>query len=97
MDKPLSAGRRFWRSLEERMDSEEFRRMMRRDHPDQAADWLDPVTRRRFLALLGASLGLAGLAGCGPSQAATRERSFPTCVHAGTACPRHPAVLRHRR
>ena len=64
MHKP-SNGRRFWRSLEERLDSDEFRSMMRREHPDQATAWLDPVTRRRFLGLLGASLGLAGLAGCG--------------------------------
>ncbi len=76
MDTPSSKGRRFWRSLEERLDSEEFRRMLRRDHPDQAESWLDPVSRRRFLALLGASLGLAGLAGCGSSHP-PREKIVP--------------------
>ena len=76
MDTPSSHGRRFWRSLEERLDSEEFRRMLRRDHPDQAESWLDPVSRRRFLALLGASLGLAGLAGCGSSHP-PREKIVP--------------------
>jgi molybdopterin-containing oxidoreductase family iron-sulfur binding subunit len=65
MNKPTPRGRRFWRSLEERLDASEFRAMLHRDFPDQAAAWLDPVTRRRFLALLGASLSLAGLTGCG--------------------------------
>jgi molybdopterin-containing oxidoreductase family iron-sulfur binding subunit len=68
MDQPLpdarAAGRRFWRTLEERFDLPEFRERLRREHPEQAEAWLDPVTRRGFLALLGASLGLAGLSGC---------------------------------
>jgi molybdopterin-containing oxidoreductase family iron-sulfur binding subunit len=64
MDKPLSSGRRFWRGLEERLNSPEFREMLRRHFPHDADGWLDAPTRRRFLTLLGASLGLAGLAGC---------------------------------
>ncbi len=75
MDKPPSGGRRFWRSLEERLESQDFGAMMRRDFPDEAAAWLDPPTRRRFLALLGASLGLAGLAGC--STRAPSEKIVP--------------------
>jgi molybdopterin-containing oxidoreductase family iron-sulfur binding subunit len=39
-------------------------------------DLNDPLTRRRFLTLMGASLGLAGLSGCNPS-AAPRERIVP--------------------
>jgi MoCo/4Fe-4S cofactor protein with predicted Tat translocation signal len=79
MDKPLlettAGGRRFWRSLEERLESADFRDMVHREYPDQAATWLDPVTRRRFLTLLGASLGLAGLTGCG--MKAPREKIVP--------------------
>lgn len=55
-------GPRFWRSLEELADSEGFRAWLRTEHPHLAeAASLD---RRDFLKLLGASLALAGLAGC---------------------------------
>lgn len=55
-------GPRFWRSLEELADSEGFRAWLRSEHPGLAeAASLD---RRDFLKLLGASLALAGLAGC---------------------------------
>jgi molybdopterin-containing oxidoreductase family iron-sulfur binding subunit len=55
-------GPRFWRSLEELADSEEFRAWLRSEHPAlvEAAS----LDRRDFLKLLGASLALAGLAGC---------------------------------
>jgi len=55
-------GPRFWRALEELADSEGFRAWLRTEHPRLAeAASLD---RRDFLKLLGASLALAGLAGC---------------------------------
>src|SRR3954467_7942846 len=57
-------GPRYWRGLEEFVDSEEFREYLGREFPEQAAEWTDPVTRRQFLTLMGASLALAGLGGC---------------------------------
>jgi molybdopterin-containing oxidoreductase family iron-sulfur binding subunit len=57
-------GRHFWKSLEEAAESPEFERMLHREFPEQASEWDDPVGRRRFLHLMGASLGLAGLSGC---------------------------------
>jgi MoCo/4Fe-4S cofactor protein with predicted Tat translocation signal len=59
-----STGKRFWRSLEELADTRRFREMMEREFPDQAAEWTNPITRRRFLTLLGASFALAGIGGC---------------------------------
>ena len=53
-----------WRALEERVDAPAFQEMMAREFPDDANVWTDPVSRRRFMMLAGASLGLAGLAGC---------------------------------
>lgn len=37
---------------------------MQREFPQQAEEWNDPVERRTFLKLMGASLALAGLSGC---------------------------------
>ena len=54
----------YWRSLEELADSEAFQEMVRQKFPQQAADWPDPLSRRQFLTLMGASLALAGLSGC---------------------------------
>ncbi len=54
----------YWRSLDELADTEEFRETLGREFPRQASEWNDPVGRRRFLQLMGASLALAGLTGC---------------------------------
>ncbi len=54
----------YWRSLEERADSPEFREMVEREFPGEVWESLPPATRRGFLKVMGASLALAGLAGC---------------------------------
>lgn len=54
----------FWRTLEEYSNSEEFRELIARDYPSQSAALIDPVSRRRFMQLMGASLALAGLNSC---------------------------------
>ena len=55
------AGKKYWRSLEELADTPEFREFVEREYPQQAEEWNDPVERRTFLKLMGASLALAGL------------------------------------
>jgi len=57
-------GPEYWRSLEELAGSEEFREMMHREFPRGASEWLDSVSRRGFLRLMGASLALAGMSAC---------------------------------
>ncbi len=57
-------GQQYWRSLEELSDTAEFRDLLQREFPRQASVWLDPVSRRGFLQLMGASLALAGLSAC---------------------------------
>jgi len=59
-----SSGKKFWRSLEELADAPEFREFVAREYPQHAEEWNDPVERRTFLKLMGASLALAGLSGC---------------------------------
>ena len=58
------APREYWRSLEELADSPVFEEFVRREFPQQAEEWDDPIERRTFLKLMGASLALAGLSGC---------------------------------
>jgi MoCo/4Fe-4S cofactor protein with predicted Tat translocation signal len=57
-------GKKYWRSIDELVDKPEFGEMLSREFPQQASEWIDPVSRRGFLKLAGASLALAGLSGC---------------------------------
>jgi molybdopterin-containing oxidoreductase family iron-sulfur binding subunit len=59
-----SQGKQYWRSLEELANTSTFRELLHREFPSQASEWDDPVGRRRFLKLMGASLALAGLTAC---------------------------------
>src|SRR6266699_7081418 len=54
----------FWRSLEELAGKPEFREMMHREFPKGASEWIDAVSRRGFLKLMGSSLALAGMTAC---------------------------------
>src|SRR5882724_8610554 len=59
-----NTGKAYWRSLEELADSPVFEEFVQREFPQAAEEWNDPVERRTFLKLMGASLALAGLSGC---------------------------------
>jgi len=54
----------FWRSLEELARNRDFREQMHREFPKGASEWLDTVSRRGFLRLMGSSLALAGMTAC---------------------------------
>src|SRR4051812_44746506 len=58
-------GQTYWRSLEELAETESFQELLHREFPDRASEWTNPLTRRRFLMLMAASLALAGITGCG--------------------------------
>src|ERR1700760_4955643 len=59
-------GRRFWKNLDELAETPAFHELMKEEFPRQAGagEWIDAVSRRGFLKTMGASLALAGLAGC---------------------------------
>jgi len=57
-------GRTYWRSLEEVAGTPEFKEFLHREFPQNASEWLDPVGRRGFLKLMGASMALAGVSAC---------------------------------
>jgi MoCo/4Fe-4S cofactor protein with predicted Tat translocation signal len=58
-------GKQYWRTLEELAEDPHFEELLHREFPRQASEWDESVDRRDFLKLMGASLALAGLAGCG--------------------------------
>src|ERR1051325_318004 len=62
--KDTRSGKQYWRSLEELADSPVFKEFVAREYPQHAEEWNDPIERRTFIKLLGASLALAGLSGC---------------------------------
>lgn len=57
-------GRQYWRSLEQLSETPQFKEFLHREFPQNASEWLDPVGRRGFLKLMGASLALAGVGAC---------------------------------
>ena len=54
-------GQNYWRSLDELVDAPEFEEFVNREFPQHAETWEDPVSRRSFMKIMGASLALAGL------------------------------------
>jgi len=54
----------YWRSMEELADTPEFRQMVEKEFPARKGELVDPLSRRRFLQVMGASLAMAGLTGC---------------------------------
>jgi len=56
--------REFWRSLDELADDPAFTERLHNEFPTAVEAITDPVERRSFLKLMGASLGLAGVTAC---------------------------------
>ena len=63
-DAAEKTGPQYWRSLEELAGSSAFQEALQREFPKGASEWLDKASRRGFLKVMGASLGLAGMTGC---------------------------------
>jgi molybdopterin-containing oxidoreductase family iron-sulfur binding subunit len=57
-------GKKYWRSIDELAGTPEFDAAVREEFPQHSSEWIDPVSRRGFLKIMGASMALAGLAGC---------------------------------
>jgi MoCo/4Fe-4S cofactor protein with predicted Tat translocation signal len=60
------SGKRYWKSLDELADTPAFQELMQEEFPRQAGagEWVDSISRRGFMKVMGASFALAGLAGC---------------------------------
>jgi len=59
-----SASVAFWRTLEEQAGDPAFQELLYNEFPSQIEAITDPVQRRTFLKLMGASLALAGVTAC---------------------------------
>jgi MoCo/4Fe-4S cofactor protein with predicted Tat translocation signal len=57
-------GPKYWRSLEELTEDENFREMLGEEFPQQAYPMPDGTDRRSFMKIMGASFAMAGLAAC---------------------------------
>lgn len=54
----------YWRSPDQIAETPEFKDFLEREFPDGATELKSPLSRRSFMSLMGASMALAGLAGC---------------------------------
>jgi molybdopterin-containing oxidoreductase family iron-sulfur binding subunit len=63
-DAAEKSGPEYWRSLEELAGSSAFQEALHREFPKSASEWVDSVSRRGFLKVMGASMALAGMTGC---------------------------------
>ena len=59
-----AVGKEYWRSLDELADAPEFQRWVKDEFPGMAGELVAPATRRGFLKVMAASLGMAGLTAC---------------------------------
>jgi len=61
---PVLESKEYWRSLEERADSPEFRKYLETEFPHKHELWMDPISRRDFLKMMGAGAAMMFFAGC---------------------------------
>ena len=87
------AGPEYWRSLEELAGSPDFQEALHREFPKGASEWVDSVSRRGFLKVMGASMALAGMTGC---VRLPLEPIVPYVRQPEEVIPGRPHVLRHR-
>jgi MoCo/4Fe-4S cofactor protein with predicted Tat translocation signal len=79
-----------WSSLEELVDESVLRRWVEAEFPAAAPLLADAPGRREFLKLMGASLMLAGLAGCGEERS---DLALPYVTQPEQAVPGVPRFL----
>ncbi len=64
MSQIINKSESYWRSEGQLANTPEFESQLHREFPVDASILEDPMTRRNFIKLMGASAALAGLAGC---------------------------------
>ena len=65
MDVEKNTKPEYWRSLDQLAETAEFESFMQREFPQHLEEVkANPVTRRKFLKLMGAAIALAGATAC---------------------------------
>jgi molybdopterin-containing oxidoreductase family iron-sulfur binding subunit len=64
MKEKKPTGLAYWRSLDQLENTPEFKEFLYREFPQGASEFDNSWSRRSFITLMGASVALAGLAGC---------------------------------
>lgn len=68
----------YWRSLDQLAETEEFHSFMEKEFPQHVEEVkANPVSRRKFLKLMGASIALAGMAGATACTRQPTEKIIP--------------------
>jgi len=60
---PQTGGKAYWRSLDELAETPEFKAFLEKEFP-AGVEMFSSTSRRHFMKVMGASLAMAGLAGC---------------------------------
>ncbi|HUH05239.1 MAG TPA: TAT-variant-translocated molybdopterin oxidoreductase [Kofleriaceae bacterium] len=84
----------YWRSLDELENSEEIQKYLENEFPEllegQSEELVDPLNRRRFMQLMGASLAFAGVAGAAGCRRWEEEKIVPLSRQPGNYIPGVP-------
>jgi len=57
-------GPRYWQTLDELAQTDEFRAAIEQEFPGRASEFVDPVSRRDFLKLASVTMAIAGMTAC---------------------------------
>ena len=90
-DSTETAAAPLWRGLDELEASPEYQAAALNEFPEGATEFTDEPSRRRFLALMGASLALSTGVGCNssPRRPSPRRQSPPPSTRSPYAHARH--------
>ena len=66
----------YWRSFAEKNKTDDFVRFQEREFQEGASELGEPISRRQFLKLMGASAALAGVTGCAVRKPTTKIRPY---------------------
>ena len=91
------AGTKYWRSLDELAQTDEFQELVEREFAGPSGGWTDPVNRRQFLGLMAARRATPRWPDrfIRASVASFAVRSRPVCLRHASRQPQRLGRVRH--